>query len=321
MISSPSSVFEDVTVATPDAAQVGDYTIGVDLGQSQDPTAICVVRKIEDGAGRAIFQIGYLERMALGTLYPHVVAHVGNLMQRLRGNSELVIDSTGVGRAVADMFTIAGLPTINVTIVAGDAITSEGLNFRVPKITLVSRVQALLHSGQLKIHKHLAEAGALVEELQSFRAQVSDLGYWKFGARSGRHDDLVLACSVALWRAAGDTAFSGWGCYEFYRQQFGTPATDREPTALPAPLPPLEPPPEGPQHPYAFGSQATKPQVLVTLKAPAAISGATGLSGRSYTPDPRTGYFRVTNEDAKPLIGHGWTRVDAEPAPTPRWRP
>jgi Terminase RNaseH-like domain len=309
----PSSPFEDVNIAaSPDAAQVGECTIGVDLGQSQDPTAIAVVRKIEDSAGRAIFQIGHLERLPLQTLYPHVVAHVGNLMQRLRGPSELVIDSTGVGRAVADMFTIAGLPTINVTIVAGDAITNEGLNYRVPKITLVSRVQALLHSGQLKIHKHLADAPELVSELQSFRAQVSDHGFWKFGARSGRNDDLVLAASVALWRSAGDTAFSGWGIWEFYKQQYGTPAVDRELTAMPEPLAPIEPP-EGPQYSYAFGPKAI-PQALVTLRAPNAVSSMSGLSGRSYTPNT-AGLFRVTPEDAKPLINHGWQRV-AE-----RWRP
>jgi hypothetical protein len=30
----------------------------------------------------------------------------------------------------------------------------------------------------------------------------------------------------------------------------------------------------------------------------------TGLSGRAYTPDAH-GHFRVTVDDAKPLIGHG----------------
>jgi hypothetical protein len=306
MTSLHSSVFEDVNAATPDAAVAGEYTIGVDLGQSFDPTAIAIVRRIEDSAGRAIFQVGHLERLPLQTLYPHVVAHVGNLMQRLRGPSELVIDSTGVGKAIADMFTIAGLPTINVTIVAGEAITSEGLNHRVPKITLVSRVQALLHSGQLKIHRHLAEAPVLVEELQSFRAQISDLGHWRFGARSGAHDDLVLAASVALWRSAGDTAFSGWGCFEYYRQQFGTAAIDRELTALPPPLAPIEAPPVPPLGPEFGYSVAPKTQVpLVTLKAPGAVSSMTGLSGRAYVPDA-AGRFRVTVEDSRPLIANGW---------------
>jgi hypothetical protein len=316
MTASPASLFENINVATPDAL-AGEFTVGVDLGQSFDPTAIAIVRKIEDGSGRPIFQVGHLERLPLQTLYPHVVAHVGNLMQRLRSPSvELVIDSTGVGRAVADMFTVAGLPTINVTIVAGDAISSEGLNFRVPKITLVSRIQAALHSGVLRIHKHLAEAPTLVEELQSFRAQVSDVGHWRFGARSGKHDDLVLAAAVALWRSAGDTAFAGWGCFEYYRQQFGNGGTDRELTALPAPLPPL-PPEKGPEFGYEVAPNARPAVALVTLRAPGAVSSASGLSGRSYVPDAH-GCFTMTAEDAKPLIAHGWMRVEAA---TERWRP
>jgi hypothetical protein len=314
MTFSPSSLFEDVNVATPGAI-AGDFTVGVDLGQSFDPTAIAVVKKIEDSAGHAIFQIGHLERMPLQTLYPRVVAHVGNLMQRLRGNVELVIDATGVGRAVADMFVVAGLAPICATIHSGDAITSEGLHYKVPKLTLVSRVQSLLHGGQLKIHKGLADAPALVNELQNFRAQVSDLGHWRFGARANDHDDLVLAVSVALWRSAGDTAFPGWGCYEYYRQQFGNGGTDREPTALPPPLEPLESPiierppvPKlGPDFGYATAPVA-RPAVVV-LKPPAAISSASGLSGRNYVPDS-AGHFHMTESDSKPLIAHGWTRVD-----------
>lgn len=168
----------------------------------------------------------------------------------------------------------------------------------------------MLHSGTLKIHKHLAEAPTLVSELQSFRAQVSDFGLWKFGARSGRHDDLVLAASVALWRAAGDTAFAGWGCFEYYRQQFGTPNTDRELTTLPPPQPPLEP-----EKPPDFGYSIAPPAVtqVVKLRPPLPVSSASGLSGRWYVP-ASDGTFRVATEDARPLLAAGWVRV-AE-----RWR-
>jgi hypothetical protein len=42
-----------------------------------------------------------------------------------------------------------------------------------------------------------------VAELRDFRAEVTDSGYWRFGARAGKHDDLVLAVAIALWRAYG----------------------------------------------------------------------------------------------------------------------
>jgi hypothetical protein len=139
--------------------------------------------------------VGHLERLPLATPYPGVVAHVGRMLARtpLRGKAELVIDFTGVGRPVFDIFIGAGISPIGVTITAGDSVANDGLVYRVPKLILISRVQALLHDGRLKIHKGLPDAPALVAELQEFRAEVTDSGYWKFGARAGKHDDLVLA--------------------------------------------------------------------------------------------------------------------------------
>jgi hypothetical protein len=305
MTLNPSSLLDDVSLAaTPHLAST--FTVGVDIGQMHDPTAVAIVRRIEDANGRAQYQIGHLERLPLRTSYPAQVAHVEHLMRRLRGPSELVLDLTGVGRAVGDLFAVRGLAPIGVTITAGDATTSEGLNYHVPKLNLVSRLQALLHNDQLKIHKGLADAQALVAELQEFRAQVGESGYWKFGARSGKHDDLVLAVAIALWRAHGDTAFAGWGCYEYYRQTYGNGGVDRELTALPPPLAPIEPI-KPPQHGFGFGNQATAPD-LVTLRAPAAVSMLNGLSGRAYRPNA-AGHFTVAKEDAAPLVCAGWQRV------------
>lgn len=267
-----------------------EFTVGVDIGQSQDPTAICVLRKVDFGGARPTFEVGHLSRLPLGTIYPNVVSHVAGLMSRLRAPAELVLDVTGCGRPVGDMFAVAGLSPIGVTITAGDAVTSEGLNFHVGKIALVSRLQACLHNHQLRIYDGLADAQALIEELQNFRAQVSDSGYWKFGARANKHDDLVLSVALALWRSHGDTCFSGWGVFEHYRKEFGDGAVDREPTALPAP--PVEP-----------ADVVLKPLM-------ANISSASGLSGRNYLPD-RNGNFTMTVEDAKVMIGHGWQRVPA----------
>jgi hypothetical protein len=328
MTSRPSSSpFEDLNVATPDALASSSFTVGLDIGQTTNPSAVAIVRRIEDAAGRLVYQIGHLERLPLEMPYPQQVSYVAGLMSRLRSpNVELVLDVTGVGRAVGDLFAVAGLAPIGVTITAGDAVTSEGLNFHVPKLNLVSRLQALLHNGQLKIHKHLADAGALVNELQSFRAEVSASGHWRFGSRSGKHDDLVLATAIALWRSHGDVCFQSWGLYEYMRTTYGNGGTDRGLTALPPPLEPLESPIiERPPVPklgpdFGYSTAPVARPVVVTLKPPAAISSATGLSGRAYVPD-RNGFFHMTVEDSRPLIANGWTRIEPAPAPTARWRP
>lgn len=59
------------------------------------------------------------------------------------------------------MFETKGLSPIGVTITSGDATSRENMIWRVPKIILVSQVQARLHDGRLKI-----QAKTLTDELQ-----------------------------------------------------------------------------------------------------------------------------------------------------------
>jgi len=51
----------------------------------------------------------------------------------------------------------------------------------VPKIDLVSQLQAILHDGRLKIQKTLPKPPILLAELQDFRSDVTDGGFWRFG--------------------------------------------------------------------------------------------------------------------------------------------
>src|SRR5215831_19218454 len=167
-------------------------------------------------APAAIFQVGHLERVPLGTPYPGIVARVGRLLGRLPAGTELVIDLTGVGRPIFDMFIYAGISPLGVSITAGAAETRDGAVCSVPKLTLVSRLQALLHEGRLKIQKQLPEAETLVRELQDFRVEFTAAGHLTFNARSGKHDDLVLALAIAIWRAHGG-GMARHAIFECYR--------------------------------------------------------------------------------------------------------
>src|SRR5258708_7136930 len=106
------------------------YVLGADLGQSSDPTAIAVIehthafREYARGGSdqhEDIFAVRHLARLPLGLSYPAVVQEVAMLLARppLVGNCELIVDETGVGRAVADIFDTAGLAPTRVTITAG----------------------------------------------------------------------------------------------------------------------------------------------------------------------------------------------------------
>src|SRR5215472_3413926 len=219
-----------------------------------------------------IFQVGHLERVPLGTPYPGIVAHVGRLLGKFPARTELVIDSTGVGNPVFEMFTYAGISPLGVLITAGTAETRDGAICGVPKLTLVSRLQALLHDGRLKIQRELAEAETLVRELQDFRVEFTAAGHLTFNARSGKHDDLVLALAIAIWRAHGG-GMASFGFWELTRRQaMGSKASDpyfvgvdlgqsRDPTAIAVVrrIEPLWPVPEDdfglkPKRNYAPGS-------------------------------------------------------------------
>jgi hypothetical protein len=116
-------------------------------------------------------------------------------------DAALVIDATGVGRPVADLFIERGRWLVPVLITSGAQATRDEFGYwHVPKVHLVSTVQILLQSKRLKIARALPEAQTLVEELLSFEAKITTAANATYGAwREGKHDDLVLGLALACW--------------------------------------------------------------------------------------------------------------------------
>ena len=192
------------------------YTMAVDLGQSSDYTAISVCRftrepldtHVVDHKAKSIkqnvddkYDVVHLERLALGTPYPAVVAYVCQLLERrpLNQGCSLVIDDGGVGRAVGDLFEAAGLRLERVVITAGFDVTREKQRWHVPKTELIAALDAGLHTGELRFAEDLLASEALRAELIDFRRSVTAAGRATYAARVGRHDDLILAVSLAIW--------------------------------------------------------------------------------------------------------------------------
>jgi hypothetical protein len=115
----------------------------------------------------------------------------------------LVLDSTGVGNAVADVFDAAHLPHVRILITAGNETTGHGTwerqQWHVPKTDLISIVDAWLHTGVLRFAAALSEAPAMRAELLDFRRSLSAAGRASYAARTGKHDDLVLAVAIGCW--------------------------------------------------------------------------------------------------------------------------
>jgi hypothetical protein len=210
--------------------------VGVDLGQQRDPTAIAVVERgyVPDGPlyndeywykGRWIYaarepvrleyHVRHLERPALGTSYVEIVGRLLELLKSLGDSAEraLAVDTTGVGRPVADMLKARledwlkrneqdPISCAWITITGGDSVTkAEGGGIRVPKRDLASAPLVLMQNKQLKIAQEMPLADTLKRELLNFKVKINiATGHDSYEAwREGDHDDLVLAVAMACW--------------------------------------------------------------------------------------------------------------------------
>jgi hypothetical protein len=201
------------------------YFVGLDLGQAQDYTAISAIEVIPSQyveqseemdqeyhrpKTRAVvteglpitYHIRHLERLPLGTPYPDIVNRVKNVLHLLPDGTDLILDHTGVGRPVSDMFYNEGLRPVCVTITGGDTVTRDGLFFHVPKRDIVGVLAVAFQNKQLKIAEALPDAETLISELLNFKVKISTSGHDQYDTwREGAHDDLVLSVGLAIWAA------------------------------------------------------------------------------------------------------------------------
>src|SRR6266851_116434 len=181
------------------------YLVGLDLGQASDFTALAVLERTRpaersDSWGETFrvrqhwsgietvpvrptapkrertYAVRHLERFPLGTSYPTICERIVELFAEppLRG-ATLVVDQTGVGRAVVDMIRRAR-PRASIrpiTITAGLGVVPDGAGWHVPKKELVSALQVLLQSHRLQVASKLPMASVLLKELESFRVKIT----------------------------------------------------------------------------------------------------------------------------------------------------
>jgi hypothetical protein len=195
-------------------------SIGVDLGQRRDPSAIAVVERPEWVAGRlqtvrqmvtdqrlmrGDMVVRHLERVKLGTPYSQVVKRVVEVARHPCLGSvrrKLLVDATGVGAPVIEMLRAErpGCELTPVVITGGHSGRRDGGGWEmVPKTDLLAATQASLENGQLRIARDMRETGRLVQEMVS-------LG-------GSEHDDLAMAVALAVWGAKTGVMYG-------YRREF-----------------------------------------------------------------------------------------------------
>ncbi|MDI9605516.1 MAG: hypothetical protein QM305_09410 [Bacteroidota bacterium] len=194
-----------------------------DLGKLQDYTAISIINGIERfevlhdprnpfipslrarKTGEVRFEVPYLHRLPIGTDYVAQVRFVQRLYVELgrkcKPRPVLVIDATGVGQPVADMFREKGLQPIEIWFTGGNRPTARAFGWNVPKSDTISALQRAIGRGELMIAARIPEAATLIEEATRMEAIQNPSGHIRYSHREGEHDDMVLSVGIGLWYA------------------------------------------------------------------------------------------------------------------------
>lgn len=200
-------------------------TLGIDLGQRVDSTAIALLelidRAAEGTAPRIHYETRHLERLPLGTKYPDVARRVAAIQSNAiqvvrqraldRGNRDADVwlttwvDATGAVAAL-DIFREQGITVTPCFFNHGDRRTENGDQVVIGKAFLVNRLQALLQTDRLHLPPGHPEAAAMMRELQDYEIKIDQNANDRYGAfKTGTHDDLVTALGLAAQVTPPDT--------------------------------------------------------------------------------------------------------------------
>lgn len=151
------------------------------------------------------WDVRHLERLELGTSYPAAIGRVAAVAAA--AGARIVIDATGVGRAVVDLLEERGLEPVAVTLTGGERVHVRGRQVSLPRRALFLPLVAAVEAHRLRVASGLAFGPGLLQELQAARERASG-GARQVEARGpGHHGDLMTAVALALW--AGSVELGG----------------------------------------------------------------------------------------------------------------
>jgi hypothetical protein len=186
------------------------FYVGLDLGQAADYTALAVLEAVSAEEVEGKLHLRHLERYPLRTPYTAVAEGLVAVVEKLRDltllreEPDLLVDNTGVGRAVTDVLREKDLRFKAITLTGGSQVMrGKAGEYRVPKTDVVDALMVPFQAGTLKVARGLELWHILRTELLNFRRKINpatahaSYEHW----RESDHDDLVLAAALAAWGA------------------------------------------------------------------------------------------------------------------------
>lgn len=191
------------------------FVLGLDLGKYADHSALAVLERVDSFGDRDpvtfayghtwSLQVRHLQRYALGLSYPVIVDRVIDLVSRseIRSKGTLVVDATGLGAPVVDLFLRTRLPIslVPVVITSGDTLSVSNGRFRVPRTDILDAVHLGFQLDRLHVASTIPGAPLLFKELVNFQLRPAAGPGSFLTPRVTEHDDLVLSVALATWYA------------------------------------------------------------------------------------------------------------------------
>ena len=168
------------------------YSIGVDWGRKLDFTVVCVL----DATERPARLVGLWRWQGMG--WEAQIAHVAQIVARF-DPWHVLGDGSGIGDALAERLQNAIRAAVHSTRPADRVPPFETFLFTGDsKQQLVDKLNLRLSSRSLAFPDHRA----LLGELRAFEyLGAAQNGKARTGARSGAHDDIVMALALAVYAA------------------------------------------------------------------------------------------------------------------------
>ena len=208
-----------------------EYILGWDVAQKQDKTALQLWRrtpsilpgnKIAEERVFNYLDLVYQKEME-GVPYTEQCRCVHELIEgeRLKNNTDLVIDGTGIGQAVVDIMRETGLEPIPIIFTSGLTMNikymeaqrrfggfGQSLDLKViaelcvPKVDMIHAAKVLIEQNRIRISSGVNNAEEFKKQLLHFKGKVNERGNISYGNDTeAKHDDWVACFIMCCWYA------------------------------------------------------------------------------------------------------------------------
>lgn len=195
---------------------MNEWIISTDIAKAYDRTTIGVFQKRNEKTedGRSVSYLLWRD-LKMEEQMPYM--ELGRYMCRLdmhttlHGNNDLIVDSTGVGEAVCDIFEEMGLSPERIIFTGGEKarVRTESKGFggfaprrtiNVPKTELIDTLKLAVEQRRMRISPGIAFEKDIKDQFSHFIEMKTRTKKTTYGNDNPEvHDDIVISAAMAVW--------------------------------------------------------------------------------------------------------------------------